>query len=228
MPDYCRDEVADHTLALVLDATRKISVYNKYVKEDWNVKPYAGYVPRLQNCKACILSFGNIGRKIAKRLQGFDIAVAAYDPYLSDEIFQQLGVERKRTVEELISDADILILTGPLTPENRHTINKVSIRSMKPTAFLVNTGRGPLVEEAALLDALREGRIAGAAVDVLETEPPEDKSVFELDNLIITPHMAYFSAESFPDLVKKTYDETLRALKGEKLNNCFNASMLQK
>ena len=228
VPDYCRDEVADHTLALALDATRKISIYNKYVKEDWNVKPHAGYVPRLQNCKACILSFGNIGRKIAKRLQGFDIKVAAYDPFLPDSVFEEMGVERKRTTDELISDADLLILTGPLTDSNYHIINAESIRLMKKTAFLVNSGRGGLVEEAALIQAVRNGDIAGAAVDVLETEPPADKSVFDLDNLIITPHMAYYSVASMPDLVQKSFDETIRALKGEQLNNCVNAAALEK
>lgn len=228
VPDYCRDEVADHTLALVLDATRKISVYNKYVKEDWAVKSHAGYVPRLQQCKACVLSFGNIGKKIARRLQGFGIQVAAYDPFLSDDVFESLGVERKTSTDDLIADADILILTGPLTPENFHLINRESLKLMKKTAFLINTGRGAMVDETALIEALKNNDIAGAAVDVLENEPPADKSIFELDNLIITGHMAYYSAESMPDLIHKSFDEAIRAIQGQKLNNCVNAAELKR
>lgn len=226
VPDYCRDEVADHTVALVLDATRKISFFNKYVKDEWDLKKKAGFIPRLQDCKLGILSFGGIARKVAQRMLAFDMKVCAYDPYLTDDVFAQMCVERKATTDELFADSDILVLVGPLTPENFHIVNTESIAKMKENVFIVNTARGPLIDEKALIEAVKDKRIGGAALDVLEKEPGENPEIYDYDNVIVTPHVAFFSMESLPDLQRKAEAEVYRALQGEALNNCFNRAAL--
>ena len=217
VPDYCREEVADHTVGLVLDIVRKISLCNKCAKETWDMKKRMGYVPRLSNCTVGILSFGAIGHMIASRMQSFQTQVWAYDPFLSEDVFAKAGVKQCKTQEELFRGADIIILTGPLTPDRFHIINDETIAMMKETAFVINTGRGPLVDEAALIRALKAGRLAGAGLDVFEKEPIEDLSIYDLDNLVITPHVAFVSCEAFPDLERKVYDEVIRAIKGEPL-----------
>lgn len=217
VPDYCREEVADQTVALALCAARKITLCAKYTKEDWDMKKRMGYVPRLSQCTAGILSFGAIGKMIAERLKAFGMQVWAYDPYLKEEAFTALGVKCCKTQEEIFREADFIILTGPLTPERFHIINADTIAMMKKTAFVVNTARGPLVDEAALAEALRSGRLAGAGLDVFEHEPITDASLYDLDNLVITPHVAFYSVAAFPDLEGKVFDEVIRAVKGEPL-----------
>ena len=217
VPDYCREEVADHTVALLLCAVRKIQLCTRHAKEDWDMKKQMGFVPRLSTCVAGILSLGAIGKMIASRLQAFGVEVWGYDPYLPENVFSSLGVRRCASQDEIFTGADFIILTGPLTPERYHTINADAIARMKKTAFVVNTARGALVDEKALADALRSSRIAGAGLDVFENEPITDPSLYDLDNLVITPHVAFYSAAAFPDLEGKVYDEVVRAVKGEPL-----------
>lgn len=219
VPDYCREEVADHSVALALDAVRKISFCNRHVREDWNMTKRMGYVPRLRGCVVGILSFGAIGQMIAERMKPFGVELWAYDPYLPEERFAALGVKNCKDQDEVFTGADILILTGPLTPERFHIVNQKSLSRMKKTAVLVNTARGPLVDENALIAALKSGTIEGAALDVFEKEPIENTALYDLENLIITPHTAFYSESALPDLINKVFDEVIRALKGEPLRN---------
>lgn len=222
VPDYCREEVADHTVTLLLSVIRRVCYVNANTKEHWDMKNYMGYVPRLSKTKAGILSFGAIGKLIAKRLQGFDIKVMAYDPYLPTEAFEKCGVERAETDKEIFKQCDFIILTGPLTPERFHIINDETIDMMVEHPYIVNTARGPLVDEDALIRALRSGRIAGAGFDVFEHEPITNPELYTFDNLVVSPHMAYYSVESFIDLREKVFDEIERAIKGEKLRSTAN------
>ena len=222
VPDYCREEVADHTVTLLLSVVRRVCYVNANTKEHWDMKNYMGYVPRLSNTKAGILSFGAIGKLIAKRLQGFDIKVMAYDPYLPAEAFEKCGVERAETDKDIFKQCDFIILTGPLTPERFHIINDETIDMMVEHPYIVNTARGPLVDEDALIRALRSGRIAGAGFDVFEHEPITNPELYTFDNLVVSPHMAYYSVESSIDLREKVFDEIERAIKGEKLRSTAN------
>lgn len=222
VPDYCREEVADHTVTLLLSVVRRVCYVNANTKEHWDMKNYMGYVPRLSHTKAGILSFGAIGKMIAKRLQSFGISVMAYDPYLPVEVFEQLGVERAETDKDIFKTCDFTILTGPLTPERFHIINDETIDMMVEHPYIINTARGPLVDEDALIRALRSGRIAGAGFDVFEHEPITNPELYTFDNLVISPHMAYYSVESSIDLREKVFDEIERAIRGEKLRSSVN------
>lgn len=222
VPDYCREEVADHTLTLLLSVVRRVCFVNAKTKDHWAMKDYMGYVPRLSHTKAGILSFGAIGKMIAKRLQGFDIKVMAYDPYLPPEVFEACGVERAEKDTDIFKQCDFIILTGPLTPERFHIINDETIAMMVEHPYIVNTARGPLIDEDALIRALRSGRIAGAGLDVFEHEPITNPELYTFDNLIVSPHLAYYSVEASIDLREKVFDEIERAIKGEKLRTTAN------
>lgn len=222
VPDYCREEVADHTVALLLASVRKLAYCQKEAQNNWDVKKTMGFVPRLSTCRAGILGLGGIGQLIAKRLQAFDIQIIAFDPYLPAEVFDKFNVKPCGSPDEIYATCDFIIVSGPLTPDRYHMINAQAIEKMKQTAIIVNTARGPLVDEAALVEALRNKRIAGAALDVFEQEPIVDKSIYEIENLLVTPHVAFFSAASLPDLQNKVFDEVLRAVNGDALRNCMN------
>lgn len=222
VPDYCREEVADHTMTLLLSVVRRVCFVNAKTKDHWAMKDYMGYVPRLSHTKAGILSFGAIGKMIAKRLQGFDIKVMAYDPYLPPEVFEACGVERAEKDTDIFKQCDFIILTGPLTPERFHIINDETIAMMVEHPYIVNTARGPLIDEDALIRALRSGRIAGAGLDVFEHEPITNPELYTFDNLIVSPHLAYYSVEASIDLREKVFDEIERAIKGEKLRTTAN------
>lgn len=222
VPDYCREEVADHTIALLLAAIRKLAFCQREARRNWDLKKTIGYVPRMSECTAGILGLGGIGKLIAARLQPFGVKVIAFDPFLPPEDFKAANVVQCLSADSVYEAADFIILSGPLTPDRYHMINEAAIKKMKPNAILINTARGPLVDETALVQALQEGRLAGAGLDVFEHEPIVNQSLYEVENLIITPHVAFYSEASLPDLQNKVFDEVLRSVKGEKLRNCVN------
>lgn len=213
VPDYCLDEVADHAFALFLAGIRKIGLLNKMVKGgtwDFNVaKP----IPRLQGKIFGLYGFGNIAQKVAVRALAFGMEVHAYDPYIPDELFNKLGVKRVNDLSALLAEVDFLSLHAPLTNETRHSINMDTIKLMKPTAFIVNTSRGPLIKEDDLAAALQKGLLSGAALDVMEKEPPSYPSpLFALENVLVTPHAAFYSEGAGIELREKSVREIVRTL----------------
>lgn len=223
VPDYCIEEVADHTIALFLSGIRKVSYLNQKVKGgQWDVT-LAKPVPRLRGKKYGVLGCGAIGREVATRAQAFGMDIYGYDPYLSDERLSSLGITRVASIEEIFSTVDFFSLHMPLTEETHHLINESTLSLMKPSTFFVNTSRGPLVNQKDLYQALVEKRIAGAALDVLETEPPEAPfALAGLDNIILTPHAAFYSDESEIELRRKAALEIVRALTGNNPKNWVN------
>ncbi len=174
-----------------------------------------------------LLGFGGIAQKVAKRMLSFGLKVVAYDPYLPDEAFEAAGVTRAATQDEVFAQADILSLNLPLTDETKHVVNRESIRKMKDHVFIINTARGPLIDQKALLEALRSGKVCGAGIDVFEEEPlPADHPLCAMENVIITPHAAYYSKDSLPELEAKSLDEVLRALRGEPARILYNKAAL--
>jgi len=213
VPDYCLDEVADHTVALFLACVRKIPRLSAGVREGrWSVD-LAKPIPRLQGKTYGLFGFGNIARRVAKRVQAFGLEVLAFDPFLPDEVFAGGQAKRAATLEELFQTADFLSVHAPLLEETRGAVNAARLRLMKPSAILVNTSRGPLINEADLLAALREGRIAGAGLDVLTDEPPAfPLALAGLENVVLTPHTAWYSDDAMPELRRKASAEIVRAL----------------
>ncbi len=213
VPDYCIDEVADHTFSLFLCGIRKISYLNQKVKSGiWDVNE-AKPIPRLRGKKYGLLGCGAIGRQVAARAKAFGMEVHAYDPFLPAEKFAELGIARVDTLEAFFPLVDFFSLHVPLTEATHHMINSKTLGQMKSGAFFVNTSRGDLVNENDLYEALSNKVIAGAALDVLNTEPPKMPfPLAELENVILTPHAAFVSEDAIPELRRKAAQEIVRTL----------------
>jgi D-3-phosphoglycerate dehydrogenase len=218
--EWCADEVADHAIALWLTAARKITEYDAATRQgDWRWQ--AGEpIWRLRGRVFGLLGYGAIARLITARARAFGVQVWAHDPFVDPELMHADKV-RPVTVDELITGSDYLTIQAPLTADTRHLFNDETLARMKPTAILINTARGPIVEDAALDRALREGAIAAAAVDDIEEEPAKRRgwrptsALFQHPNLIITPHAAYYSEESIHTIRVIAAEEAVRVLSGE-------------
>ncbi len=227
VPDYCFDEVSDHTLALALALSRKIVVFNRKVRNnEWN---FEGATPILAMREQTfgLVGFGNIPKVVANKVKVFGFNVLAYDPYVKLETAEEMGVKLV-DLETLLKESDFVSLHAPLTAETEHIINERTLKLMKPTAFLINTARGPLVDEKALYRALKEKWIAGAGLDVLEQEPPAgDNPLLTLDNIIITPHAAFTSDKAEVELRRKAMQEAVRGALGDKPRNWVNRKAME-
>ena len=213
-PGANHHSVADHAFGLILALARMIPIQNEYVKaKQWKRLTAAD----VHGATLGILGLGKIGKGVAKRGRGFDMRVVAYDPYWDEEFAAANGVE-KLSIEEVITQADFLSLHLPATPETRHLMNAERLALMKPTAYLVNSARGTLVDEAALLAALKSGGIAGAGLDVFDVEPPYGtlgEELLALDNVVATPHVAGFSKQANFVGVEMAVESILRVLGGQ-------------
>ena len=212
VPSYCEEEVSDHTLAFILAWARKIAHYNAEIRQgvwDWKSgRP----IRRLQGQTLGLLGFGKIARLVAKKAKCFGFKVIAYDPYVPNEAFEEIGVE-KAEFDQLLKESDFLSIHLPLTINTYHIINADALAKMKPTACLINTSRGGVIDEKALINALKENRIAGACLDVTDPEPPaRDNPLLSMPQVLLSPHAAWYSEESQKDLRKKIATDIGRAL----------------
>jgi len=225
--EYCLDEVSDHAVTLALTSIRKVVILNNAVKNGiWDFK-IATPVFRLKNRKFGLLGFGNIARKVARKMQVFGFKVIAYDPYIPSSVMSEYNVE-KMELEELLRESDVISLHLPLNKHTKYIISEKELKLMKEEAFIINTSRGPLINENDLYHALKEKWIAGAGLDVLEEIPDNSGSkLFELDNLIITPHVAFYSEESLNDLKRIAALEVAQVLRGEAPTFLLNKEVLE-
>ena len=226
VPSYCEEEVASHTLALILACVRKIFLFNQAIRKgnwDWKLgRP----IVRLSEQKLGLIAFGKIAKMVAKKARAFGFSLMGFDPYISDEEFAAEGV-RKVDLDYLLKNSDIICVHAPLTQETRHMLGREEFKKMKSSSFLVNTSRGAVVDEKALYEALREGQIAGAALDVLEEEPPgKDSPLLKLDNVIFTPHVAWYSESSLKELRAKAATDLVRVLEGKTPQGFVNRKMI--
>jgi D-3-phosphoglycerate dehydrogenase len=215
VPDYGTDEVSDHAITLLLASARKLIPLARGVQDGvWSVEGMKP-VGRLRGRTLGIIGLGRIGAMTAAKAQAFGIRVIAYDPLRPMHYFAERNIGRA-TLDELLQTADYISLHAPLSADTRHLIDERALGLMKPTAFLVNTARGGLVDGAALARALRAGQIAGAAVDVTEQEPiPLESPLLGLDNCIVTPHAAWYSDESAAALQRLAGEEAARLILGQ-------------
>ncbi len=222
VPDYCIDEVADHALALALALARQLpQTHARILAGEWKITPPAPLKAFHERTFACA-GFGRISRAVLNRAQVFGFRVAAYDPYVAPSVFQETGV-RRLTLDELFAAADVLSLHLPLTDETRHFVGGDRLARLRPSTIVVNTSRGGLVDTERLANALREGSIAGAGLDVYETEPlPEGHPLRSAPNTILTSHTAWFSGASVPRLQQLAVEEAVRLLRGEPAKNQVN------
>jgi D-3-phosphoglycerate dehydrogenase len=218
--DWCADEVADHAVALWLGAARKLGQYDRATRAgEWRWQT-GQPIARLRGRVFGLLSFGSIARNIAAKVRAFGVEIWAHDPFMDDDFIESAGV-RPVSMDELIEGSDYLVIQSPLTRDTRGLMDEGNLRRMKRDAILVNTARGPIVPDRALYRALTEGWIAGAAVDDLEEEPAKvrdwrpDSPLFKLENIIITPHAAYYSEQSIDTVRHIAAEEVARVLSGQ-------------
>ena len=226
VPDYCIEEVAAHTMALILSWVRKLPIAQKSTQDGkWDVT----LLKPLQSPKDLTLGlvgFGRIAQTIARMARGIGFQVCAADPYVKKKDMLKKRVQ-PLPLKRLMGAAHFISLHLPLNPKTYHLIGTEMLRLMKPTAYLVNTARGGLVDEKALKQALQEGWIAGAALDVMEEEPwPPDSPLREVDNLIVTPHAAWYTERAQKNLREKACAEVLRVLGGRVPKNLVNPEVL--
>jgi D-3-phosphoglycerate dehydrogenase len=223
VPDVWIREVANHALALLLAWNRKIVTLDREVHAGtWSSRVPGAVTGSLHGETVGIVGLGNIGGAFARRVAALETHVIACDPYVDDARFKALGVERV-DLPTLAARADYVSVHALLNAETRGLINEAFFRRMKPTACLVNTSRGPVVDERALVRALQEGQLAGAALDVFEEEPlAADSPLRRMDNVILTPHAAYFSSPAVAQVPKRCGEEIARVLLKERPINVVN------
>lgn len=235
VPDYGTTEVADHAIALMLGLARGLVSYHQRLIAD----PYAGWhwsgaplVRRLRGLRFGVVGLGRIGTATARRAAALDMEVAFFDPYLPDGAELGLGHARASSLQELLGQSDVISLHCPLTAQTRHMMDAPTLAAIKPGALLINTARGGLIDLAALEEALRDGDLDGAGLDVLPGEPPDPahpliqafrrREPWADGRLLLTPHAAWFSDEGRRDLRSKSAATVLAHLTRGELRNCVN------
>ena len=225
VPDYCVDEVSTHTIALMLACARGITLLDRKIRDEkWDFS-LAKPLFRTQGKTLGLFGLGRIARMVAQKALGFGLTIIAYDPYIS----KINGGVNLVEFSQLLSDSDFISIHVPLTVETRHSFGKNELKVMKKTAYLINTSRGPIINEKDLYIALKERWIAGAALDVMEKEPPDwNSSLLQLDNLIITPHISFYSEESYVELKIKVAESVRSVLKGELPRAMVNPQVIKR
>ena len=226
VPDYCIDEVSDHAMALLLAVVRKIPLADRLVQDGRWEMPAVVPIHRLRGTVLGLVGFGRIPQLVAPKAQSFGMRVVSFDPYIPKNVFESARVESV-DFADLLKLSDYVSIHAPLLPETQGLFNDDAFRQMKPHAYLINTARGPIVDEAALARALDAGRLAGAALDVMAKEPPTGSPLLGRPNVIITPHTSFYSEESLADLETKAAEEVVRVLKGEAPKNPVNPEALK-
>ncbi|MBS70835.1 MAG: hydroxyacid dehydrogenase [Rhodobiaceae bacterium] len=215
VPDYCLDEVSDQAMAMIISMARKIPQSNKLVQSGRWEMPAVVPMYRLRGKTVGLIGFGNIPRLMTPKAQAFGFNVIASDPYAPKELFEKYGVESV-SMDELYERSDFISVHAPLLPETKGLVNKDAFKKMKDTAIIVNTARGPLINEKDLIEALDKNEIGGAGLDVVETEPlPENSPLIGRDNVILAPHTAFYSVEALEELQTKAASDVARVLNGE-------------
>jgi D-3-phosphoglycerate dehydrogenase len=217
--------VADLAVALILTSLRNIVEGDRIVRAGQWIQPLGR---ELRGLTVGVVGTGLIGREVIKRLAGFEPRLVAYDVVQSPEVIERYAV-RYLSLDELLANSDVVTLHAPLLPETRGLIGERALALIKPTAYLVNTARGPLIDERALAAALASGRLAGAALDVFEVEPlPADSPLRSVQHLIMTPHIAGGTEQSRLAMAKMAVENAARILRGEPPLSCLNPEVLNR
>ncbi|MCK4366748.1 MAG: hypothetical protein KAW84_02235 [Thermoplasmata archaeon] len=212
--------VAELAIGHMISLARNLVFSDRSIRAGkWEKKKYRG--TELQDKVLGLVGAGRIGAEVAKRAKAFGMSVLAFDPYLSDEIADKIGVELVE-LPRLLKEADFVSVHAILTPETKGLIGKEELDAMKETVYLVNCARGGIVDEAALVNALEEGRIAGAALDVFENEPPGDGPLLRLENIHLTPHLGASTTEAQVRAGSIVAEQVLKVLGGEQPNQIVN------
>ncbi len=224
-PEYCVEEVATHTVGLILACQRRICQFNADVKSgEWDYGA-EGSIRRLSTKTVGVVGLGAIGVEVVDRLSGFDVDLIGYDPYVSAEEMRELGV-RKVEFDELCGAADIVTVHTPLTDATRNLVDATAFDHMQTGVTLINAARGGIIDHAALEDALADGTVAHAGLDVLATEPPENDAIFSRDNVTVTPHAAWYSDDALGELQRTAAQNVAAYLEDDVPEFVANRSVL--
>lgn len=223
VPDYCVDEVADHTLAFILASTRQVVPHTNYLRSGkWGLVGTLAGLKALAQVTVGVVGFGRIGREVVRRLASFKCAIKVFDPLVPAEEILKLEAQ-PASFEEVLQAADVLTLHCPSTPQTRKMVNRDALAKLKPGAILINVGRGDLVDVPALTAALESGHLSAAALDVFDPEPiPADHPILKMPNVLLTPHIASASPTAVHKLRTAAADLALRAVRGQPLPHIVN------
>ncbi len=233
VPDYCLEEVSDTGIALMLALYRKIPLAVKAAREGkWMTvaadRPVMNPIYRIQGQTLGLVGLGRLGAAMARKAKAFDMKIIAYDPYIPAEAAKNMGVELV-DMDTVITKSDYISLHAPHTAENEGMIGAAQFKKMKNTAYLINTARGHLIDEPAMIAALQNGEIAGAGLDVLIQEPPDPSNpLLNMDNVILSAHSAQISEEANADMFRRPQVECVRVLNGEWPGGLLNPEVKEK
>jgi len=223
-PESTSITVAEHAMGLILSLARKIQAADKSVKEGkWEKSKFMGI--ELAGKTLGIIGMGRIGSQVASRCKAFNMDILVNDPYITEEVASKLGA-RIVDKETLLKDADVITIHVPLTPETKHSVSKKEFDMMKNSAFIINCARGGIINEDDLYDALSDGEIAGAGLDVFENEPPVDSPLLKLDNVVLTPHIGASTREAQRDAAIIVANEVKKVFMNEAPKNVLNMPVL--
>ena len=228
VPDVFIEEVADHAMMLLLASARRMKTMAQIAAAGkwWSGRPMLDKIPRLMGQTLGLYAFGNVARCTARRAQAFGMRVIAHDPYVSELTLSEAGVEPV-SLHELFERSDYLSLHAPHNKETHHAVNAQTLALMQPHAVIVNTARGPLIDESALVTALNSGTIAAAGLDVLEQEPPApDNPLLSLENVLISPHVASATTRMRPETRRRVGREVALVLQSKWPMSCVNPTVL--
>lgn len=228
VPDFCLEEVSDHVMALLLATARQLLPLARNPDRSGWTRETPRPIPRVRGQTLGLIGFGNIARALVPKALGFGLRVIAYTPRLRQDDAPE-GVEVTNDLTVLLSASDYISIHCPLTEETAHIIDEAALAQMKSSALLINTSRGGVVDEEALIRALRDGRIGGAALDVTDPEPPSaDNPLLSLENVIVTPHAAFYSVAATAELARKAAANVVTVLQGGVPETLVNAEVLDR
>lgn len=228
VPDVFIEEVANHTMALMLGSFRHLVAQDRLVREGrWNEgRAQLAHMPRLTGLTLGFIAFGHVPREVSRRAKAFGLRMIAYDPYIEELTMTSYDVA-PASLKEVLAQSDFISMHAPATPDAHRMLQEQHFRQMKKSAIFINTGRGPTVDEAALIKALQEGWIAGAGLDVLEIEPPKpDNPLLKMENVILTAHVSPMSTRFEATRRQRVGHEISLTLSGRWPMSCVNASVL--
>jgi len=225
VPDYCVDEVADQTLSLILGWVRKQVFFNQRIKSNqWDFQQ-GRPIHRIRGKILGLIGCGTIGVEVARRISAFGVRVIAFDPYLKKP---PQGIELF-DFDTVLKDSDFLSIHCPLNESTHHLIDGKALGKMEKKPLLINTSRGPIVDEIALIQALAEGQVSGAGLDVLEEEPPDPQNpLLKMENVILSPHVSFYSEESIRELKRRTAENVVEVLMGKWPKSVVNRNVIGK
>jgi D-3-phosphoglycerate dehydrogenase len=211
VPDYCMDEVADQTVSMLLGLIRKTAFFDQKVKSgQWDFRQGIP-IYRTRGKTLGLIGCGKIGLEVGKRISAFGLRVIAFDPYIE----KPHEVIELKDIDTVLKESDFISIHCPLNDSTRHLIGDEAFKKMEKRPILINTSRGPIIDEKALIQALKEGLISGAGLDVLEKEPPDSQNpLLKMENVILTPHVSFYSVESISELKRRTAKNVADVLTG--------------